>query len=148
MATYPRESETEGTITAKNGTLAKNAELQESSPEHVSILHEVNLGQHTLFIMSNGSIDLLANEDAATSAKMNQLSSEERCITLMRYLFVDMAANGAMTDQMLRLNTGYILGFINKIDTVGKAISPHLSENVRIRNERRCQNKERKVDER
>ena len=63
MATYSREDETEDTNTANNGAFAKNAELHESTPEPVSILHELNLGQHTLFIMSNGSIDLLANDE-------------------------------------------------------------------------------------
>ena len=33
------------------------------SNETVSILHELDLGQHTLFIMSDGSIDLLANDE-------------------------------------------------------------------------------------
>ncbi|WP_268963501.1 hypothetical protein [Reticulibacter mediterranei] len=36
---------------------------QQSLHESVSILHELNLGQHTLFAMSNGSIDLLANDE-------------------------------------------------------------------------------------
>ncbi len=35
----------------------------DSSSELVSVLHEANLGQHTLCIMSNGSIDLLANDE-------------------------------------------------------------------------------------
>ena len=34
----------------------------QSSHETASILHELNLGRHTLFIMSDGSIDLLAND--------------------------------------------------------------------------------------
>ncbi len=33
------------------------------SCEHVSTLHELDLGQHTLFIMSDGSIDVLANDE-------------------------------------------------------------------------------------
>ena len=57
----------------------------------------------------------LHGEAAALSSKENVLSTEERCITFMRYLFVDMAAQGNMTDQMLRLNTGYLLGFLNKL---------------------------------
>ena len=36
---------------------------QPFSHETVSILHELDLGQHTLFIMSDGSIDLLANDE-------------------------------------------------------------------------------------
>ena len=36
---------------------------QEFSHESVSILHELDLGQHTLFIMSDSSIDLLANDE-------------------------------------------------------------------------------------
>ncbi len=35
---------------------------QQFSHERVDILHELDLGQHTLFIMSDGSIDLLAND--------------------------------------------------------------------------------------
>lgn len=31
--------------------------------ENVSILHELNLGHHTLFMMSDGGIDLLANDE-------------------------------------------------------------------------------------
>jgi hypothetical protein len=31
--------------------------------QSASILHELDLGQHTLFIMSDGSIDLLANDE-------------------------------------------------------------------------------------
>ncbi len=33
------------------------------SHESADILHELDLGQHTLFIMSDGSIDLLANDE-------------------------------------------------------------------------------------
>ena len=33
------------------------------SSESASILHELDLGQHTLFIMNDGSIDLLANDE-------------------------------------------------------------------------------------
>jgi hypothetical protein len=36
---------------------------QQPVPENVSILHELDLGQHTLFIRSDGSIDLLANDE-------------------------------------------------------------------------------------
>ncbi len=36
------------------------------SHESVSILHELDLGLHTLFLMSDGSIDLLANEEEPT----------------------------------------------------------------------------------
>lgn len=36
---------------------------QQLSHERVDILHELDLGQHTLFIMSDGSIDLLANDE-------------------------------------------------------------------------------------
>jgi hypothetical protein len=63
VATYSRKDETEDTSTVNNGAIAKNAELHEFAPEPVSILHELNLGQHTLFIMSNGGIDLLANDE-------------------------------------------------------------------------------------
>lgn len=33
------------------------------SSESASILHELDLGQHILFIMNDGSIDLLANNE-------------------------------------------------------------------------------------
>jgi hypothetical protein len=36
---------------------------QEFSHESVAILCELDLGQHTLFITSDGSIDLLANDE-------------------------------------------------------------------------------------
>lgn len=36
--------------------------MQQSS-ENVSILHELDLGQHTLFIYDDGSIDLLASDE-------------------------------------------------------------------------------------
>ena len=41
--------------------------LQPPSPASVSILHELDLGAHTLVMMSDGSIDLLAH-DAQPSA--------------------------------------------------------------------------------
>lgn len=31
--------------------------------ESVSVLHELDLGQHTLFLMSDGSMDLLTNDE-------------------------------------------------------------------------------------
>jgi len=40
---------------------------QAFSDASVSILHELDLGQHTLFIMSDGSIDLLANDEQTPS---------------------------------------------------------------------------------
>jgi hypothetical protein len=43
-------------------------------PETVSILHDLNLGQYTLFIMSNGSIDLLANDEQTPYLADNGLS--------------------------------------------------------------------------
>lgn len=36
---------------------------QPSSSEPVTILHEIDLSRHTLFIMNNGSIDLVANDE-------------------------------------------------------------------------------------
>lgn len=52
---------------------------QQSSQETVSILHELDLGQHTLFIMSDGSIDLLANDEQTPSLADNgmRLDSDE-----------------------------------------------------------------------
>ena len=42
--------------------------------ESVSILHELDLGQHTLFIMSDGSIDLLANDEQTPYLADNGIS--------------------------------------------------------------------------
>ena len=43
-----------------------NAEMrQQPSYETASILHELDLGHHTLFILSDGSIDLLAHHEQA-----------------------------------------------------------------------------------
>lgn len=47
---------------------------QEFSCESISILHELDLGQHTLFIMSDGSIDLLANDDQTPYLADNGIS--------------------------------------------------------------------------
>lgn len=49
------------------------------SCETVSILHELDLGQHTLFIMSDGSIDLLANDEQPPDLADNglRLDSDE-----------------------------------------------------------------------
>jgi hypothetical protein len=34
-----------------------------STPETVSVLHELDLGQHTLFIYDDGGIDLFVNDE-------------------------------------------------------------------------------------
>lgn len=47
---------------------------QHCSHEDVSILHEVDLGRHTLFMMSDGSIDLLANDHQTPYLADNGLS--------------------------------------------------------------------------
>ena len=52
----------------------REAMEHESSPEPVSVLHEVNLGYHTLCIMSNGSIDLLANDEHTPYLAENALT--------------------------------------------------------------------------
>lgn len=41
--------------------------------ESVSILHELDLGQHTLFLMSDGSMDLLANDEHTPYLADNKL---------------------------------------------------------------------------
>ena len=45
-------------------------------PSHktASILHELDLGQHTLLMMSNGSIDLLAHDEQTPSLADNGMS--------------------------------------------------------------------------
>jgi len=42
--------------------------------QSASILHELDLGQHTLFIMSDGSIDLLANDEQTSYLADNGIS--------------------------------------------------------------------------
>ena len=44
------------------------------SHETVSILHELDLGQHILFMMSDGSIDLLANDEQTPYLADNGIS--------------------------------------------------------------------------
>ena len=44
---------------------------QQSELESLSILQELDLGWHTLFLMSDGSIDLLANNEQTPSLAEN-----------------------------------------------------------------------------
>lgn len=44
------------------------------SQAEAEVLHELDLGQHTLFIMSDHSIDLLANDEHAPYLADNGLS--------------------------------------------------------------------------
>lgn len=52
---------------------------QKAFYETTSVLHELDLGQHTLFILSNGGIDLLANDEQTPYLAENgmRLDSEE-----------------------------------------------------------------------
>lgn len=56
-----------------------NAMKHDFTCESVSILHELDLGQHTLFIMSDGSIDLLLNDEQISYLADNgmRLTSDE-----------------------------------------------------------------------
>ena len=45
--------------------------------ESVSILHELDLGLHTLFLMSDGSIDLLANDEQTPYLAENGLHLDD-----------------------------------------------------------------------
>lgn len=47
---------------------------QQFSHEDVSILHELDLGQHSLFIMCDGTIDLLANDEQTSYLADNGIS--------------------------------------------------------------------------
>ena len=47
---------------------------QQSLHEGASILHELDLGQHTLFIMCDGSIGLLANNEQTPYLADNGIS--------------------------------------------------------------------------
>ncbi|HEY4387229.1 MAG TPA: hypothetical protein VGN34_22465, partial [Ktedonobacteraceae bacterium] len=49
---------------------------QQPSHETVTILYELNLGQHTLFLMSDGSIDLLANDEQTPYLAENGVSMD------------------------------------------------------------------------
>jgi hypothetical protein len=46
---------------------------QPSALENLAILHELDLGCHTLFLMSDGSIDLLANDEQTPYVAENML---------------------------------------------------------------------------
>lgn len=58
---------------------------QAFSDESTSILHELDLGQHTLFIMSDGSIDLLATDEQTHADNGLRLTSDETY-----YLFISL----------------------------------------------------------
>lgn len=47
---------------------------QQSSPETVTIQHELDLGQHTLFLLSDDSMDLLAHHEHTSSHANNGMS--------------------------------------------------------------------------
>lgn len=47
---------------------------QPFSRKRVSILHELDLGQHTLFLMRDGSMDLLTNDEHTPLLADNALS--------------------------------------------------------------------------
>jgi hypothetical protein len=47
---------------------------EQFSHETASILHELDLGQHTLFILSDGSIDLLAHDEQTPYLADNGIS--------------------------------------------------------------------------
>lgn len=53
--------------------------------QDVTILHELDLGQHTLFLMSDGSMDLLATDEQTPYLADNglTLTSEETARLLM-----------------------------------------------------------------
>jgi hypothetical protein len=53
--------------------MTRNEMRQHPSHESVSILHEFDLGLHTLFLMSDGSIDLLANDEQTSYLAENGL---------------------------------------------------------------------------
>ena len=46
---------------------------QQAALESLAILHELDLGYHTLFLMSDGSIDLLANDEQTPYLAENML---------------------------------------------------------------------------
>lgn len=46
---------------------------QQSSCTEVTILHELDLGQHTLFVLSDGGMDLIANDEQTVSLADNAL---------------------------------------------------------------------------
>ena len=50
---------------------------QQYSHESASILHELDLGRHTLFLMSDGSSDLLANDEQTPYLADNGISLDK-----------------------------------------------------------------------
>src|SRR5437763_4119643 len=63
-------------ITSTKGTPMNIADymMQPPGQESVSIVHELDLGLHTLFLMSDGSIDLLANDEQTPYLADNGIS--------------------------------------------------------------------------
>jgi UDP-N-acetyl-D-mannosaminuronic acid transferase (WecB/TagA/CpsF family) len=64
--------------------------MQQQFPsEGAFVLRELDLGQHTLFVMSNKSIDLLANEKAPFPDNVMTLNHEEayRFLVSLQTLF-------------------------------------------------------------
>lgn len=53
--------------------MTSNDTRQPSGQESVAILEELDLGCHTLFLMSDGSIDLLANDSETLYLAENAL---------------------------------------------------------------------------
>ena len=63
---------------------------QQPAPEGVSALYELDLGLHTLIVMSNQTIDLLAHEEASYVAdNLMTLDHEEayKLLTSLQTLF-------------------------------------------------------------
>jgi len=59
-----------GIVPCQKGNVMEHQYAHQSA----SILHELDLGQHTLFIMSDGSIDLLANDEQTSYLADNGIS--------------------------------------------------------------------------
>jgi hypothetical protein len=54
-----------------------NDRMQQPLQESVSLLYELDLGRHTLVLLSDGSIDLLANQEQTPDLDGLHLDSEE-----------------------------------------------------------------------
>lgn len=83
---------------------------QEFSCETVSILHELDLGQHTLFIMGDGSIDLLAKDEQTPYLADNGMSldSDETYYLFisLQEQFKEIRYENRRTDQTVHRATG------------------------------------------
>ena len=49
----------------------------------------------------------------ALAIKTLQFSSEERCLKMLNFLFLERKQKGQMSEKLLRMNAGYFLGMLS-----------------------------------